>query len=54
VLAKHFHISAEDALFVRPAWELQNLLVHHAREQGGEAAAFAERDAILARMNRGD
>jgi phosphotransferase system HPr-like phosphotransfer protein len=32
VLAKHFHITAEDALFVRPAWELDNLLARHYRD----------------------
>jgi phosphotransferase system HPr-like phosphotransfer protein len=32
VLAKHFGISAEDALYVRPAWELDNLLAHHVRD----------------------
>jgi phosphotransferase system HPr-like phosphotransfer protein len=32
VLARIFNISAEDALFVRPAWELDNLLARYARD----------------------
>jgi phosphotransferase system HPr-like phosphotransfer protein len=32
VLAKVFHIGAEDALFARPAWEIDNLLARHQRD----------------------
>jgi hypothetical protein len=33
VLARFFHISAHEALNVRPVWELDNLLARHARDE---------------------
>jgi hypothetical protein len=44
VLAKHFNISAVEALNVRPAWELDNLLARHYRDLRAEHE----------RVNRGD
>jgi len=36
VLAKVFHITADEAMFVRPAWELNNLLERHLRDVRAE------------------
>jgi phosphotransferase system HPr-like phosphotransfer protein len=32
VLQRHFGISAEEALFERPAWELDNLIARYVRD----------------------
>ena len=37
MLARYFHIPATEALYVRPAWELDNLLNGFYREQQREA-----------------
>ena len=37
VLARYFHITAEDALYARPAWELDNLLNGFYRDRQREA-----------------
>jgi hypothetical protein len=36
VLAKFFQISADEAMNVRPSWEIANLLERHARDEGLE------------------
>jgi phosphotransferase system HPr-like phosphotransfer protein len=35
-LQRHFGISADEALYVRPAWELNNLLAHYQQEGEGD------------------
>jgi len=43
VLQRHFGISAHEALFVRPAWELDNLLAQwNAEQKRAEERARAE------------